>query len=34
VDALIEEAVKVARAKVAGNDLDVAPDLTGVPEPI
>jgi hypothetical protein len=24
----------VARAKVAGNDLDVAPDLTGVPEPI
>jgi hypothetical protein len=40
VDALLEEAVKVARAKqgnqvkVAGEDLDIVRDLTEVPEPI
>ena len=37
VDALLDEAVKVARSKqaeAAGEDSDVARDLTGVPEPI
>jgi (E)-4-hydroxy-3-methylbut-2-enyl-diphosphate synthase len=34
VDALLEEAVKVATAKAAGEDFEGIRDLTGVPEPI
>jgi hypothetical protein len=34
VDVLIEEAVKVATAKAAGEDFEEIRDLTEVPEPI
>jgi (E)-4-hydroxy-3-methylbut-2-enyl-diphosphate synthase len=34
VDALLEEAVKVATAKAAGEDFEGIRDLTEVPEPI
>jgi (E)-4-hydroxy-3-methylbut-2-enyl-diphosphate synthase len=34
VDALLDEAVKVAMAKAAGEDFEGIPDLTEVPEPI